>query len=100
MKVTKVERRKLIESILPQLAPAFVETKAKKTVMGTSLIGRNVVKDIGGETVQPGRLYTVDEVKKIPINHSMRLSDLIRQAKDFDDMTTKLAAYVVKHSKP
>lgn len=100
MKVTKIERRKIIDGLLPQLAPAFAETKAKKLVEGKSLIGRNVLKDIGGQRIVPGFKYEVDEVKRIPINHRLRLSQIIMKAKDFDDLSTKLADYLVTYSKP
>lgn len=99
MKTTKTERRKIVETILPELADAFVTTVGKKTVEGRSLIGRQIVKDIGGNTILPGGQYTVDENKTVKINHRQRLDDIIDKAKDFDEMTGEIAKYLAKHSK-
>ena len=100
MKIKKQDRQSTIKTMVASLPPATETAPRKKTFTGEELIAKGGIKDASGKFYVRQQKYTISYTVEIPVNHEQRIGRIIDSAKDYDDMTTKLAKYLNKYGKP
>lgn len=92
MIIKKQDQNKLIQELLPQLLEVNEQSVAYSRMKGEDMIAQGQTH-IGKSTVDPRGNYTVSRVVFLKVNHEKRMKKLIRDAKNYEDMTSRLGAY-------
>lgn len=103
MKLPKQQLNQILDGMAEMLGPAEFDSTAVEEITGAELIKRGVrsFKNASGitEIVNPLGKYVQSRPVKVSVNHRRKMKQLIEEARDEDDMQTKLGAYLVKYAR-
>lgn len=99
MKLPEEQKREIMDGMLPLLDPhATKDIEEIKEVEGRTLIYQGIFKDTKGGQILPGIKYLYSVTETVKVNHAQEIGHIIADADTQEEMTEKLAAYLVKYA--
>lgn len=101
MKIPNKDKQAITKSLLPMLRPTTEFAEAKSRIKGEDLINRGQLRDDLGLFIVREKFYIITDRIEVKVNHERRIREIMKTAKDQEDLSTRLAKYVVDYgSKP
>lgn len=99
MKLPKQQLDELTEGLLKMLRPAEEPGTQIMQISGTQLTSNGVTKDINLKPIIGGKKYLYPAETMVPVDHKLKIAQIIDEAADISEMQQGLAAYLVKYAK-
>lgn len=99
MKLPEEQKREILDGMVAMLNPeATKEVETIKEIEGRDLIYKGIYKDTKGGQILPGIKYLYSVTETVKVNHAQEIGHIIADADTQEEMTEKLAAYLVKYA--